>query len=735
MSMIMRPEHLDNLLHARLADPFAVLGMHRENHGRDRVLVCRTFRPEARQVVVCGRHGHGRHPAERVHPEGVFEAVIQGGGEHFAYELEVTGHDGTVHVVRDPYSFWPILAADDQYLFNEGSHFCAYDKLGAHLLEIDGAAGVLFAVWAPAASRVSVVGDFNRWDGRRHMMRSLGSSGLWELFLPGLQVGAVYKYELTASTGEILVKTDPYGFGTEVPPRTASIVCDLAQIQWNDAEWMARRQRWRPLTEPMAIYEIHAGSWRWDPKTGEPLDYRKLAHQLVPYVKDLGFTHVELMPIAEHPFSGSWGYQITAFFAPTARYGSPQDFAYFVDYCHAHDLGVIIDWVPGHFPKDGHGLARFDGTALYEHDDPRQGLHPDWDTLIFNYGRDEVRSFLFSNAIFWLHTYHVDGLRVDAVASMLYLDYSREGGDWIPNSQGGRENLEAITFLRQLNAEVYSRFPGAMTIAEESTAWPAVSRPAYSGGLGFGFKWNMGWMNDVLRYLTKEPVHRKYHHADLTFSMLYAYNENFILPLSHDEVVHGKRSLLDKMPGDMWQMFANLRLLLSFQWAHPGKKLLFMGGEFGQWTEWNHENQLDWSLLDFDSHKGIQRLVLDLNSLYCTSPALHASDHHPDGFRWIDCQDIENGVVAFLRSDSGSGQFLVFVLNSTPVVRRSYRIGVPRGGQYREVLNTDSAWYGGGDVGNGGSVPASRHPWHSYPFSMELVLPPLGMVALEPVDG
>ena len=731
--MLLPRDQLQRLLHASLADPFAVLGMHREQTGDGPALVCRVFRPEAARVVVCERDGAGRYLAQRVHPEGLFEAVLGDRG-FFAYELEIADHAGGVRRTRDPYSFWPLLSEYDRYLLNEGTHCRAYEKLGAHVWTVDGCRGVYFAVWAPAARRVSVVGDFNQWDGRRHAMRPLGTAGIWELFVPELGEGALYKFELTTAQGELALKCDPYGFGTEVPPRTASVVRVVDDFAWSDAEWLERRARTDPLTAPVSIYEVHAGSWRRSDPSGAPLTYRELAHQLVAYVAALGYTHVEFLPLAEHPFGGSWGYQITGYYAPTARFGTPRDFAYLVNHCHRHGIGVILDWVPGHFPRDAHGLARFDGTALYEHEDPRQGVHPDWDTLIFNYGRNEVRSFLHSNAFFWLDKYHIDGLRVDAVASMLYLDYSRPPGVWVPNRWGGRENLEAIDFLRTLNTAVHGQFPGIMVIAEESTAWPGVSRPTYAGGLGFGLKWNMGWMHDVLRYLSKDPVHRKYHHGDLTFSMLYAYHENFVLPLSHDEVVHGKRSLLGKMPGDPWRMFANLRLLLGFQCGHPGKKLLFMGGEFGQWREWDWQSALDWHLLDEAPHRGVQALVRDLNRLYREHPALHATDFAPAGFQWIDCQDADNGVVSFLRRHP-DGDLLVFVLNMTPVVRYDYRIGVPFGGLYREVLNTDAALYGGSNAGNLGLVRAEEQPWHALPCSVALLVPPLAMLVLAPAGA
>ena len=642
--------------------------------------------------------------------------------------MEIIDGRGESRLYRDPYSFWPQFTADDQYLFNEGTHYRAYEVLGAHPRRVDGVDGTYFAVWAPSARRVSVVGDFNQWDGRRHCMRSLGAAGLWELFVPDVGEGTAYKYEVLGGEGEILLKADPFAFAAELPPKTASLVWSTNAFSWSDGEWMTGRGERDWLAEPLAIYEVHPGSWR---RNGEnSLNYRELAHQLVEHVVELGFTHIELMPVNEHPFDGSWGYQITGYFAPTSRFGSPEDFAYFVDYCHRHEIGVILDWVPGHFPEDGHGLARFDGTGLYEHLDPRQGWHPDWKTMVFNYGRDEVRSFLLSNAFFWFERYHVDGLRVDAVASMLYLDYSRQEGEWVPNAYGGRENLEAIDFLKQLNTAVYAHCPGAMMIAEESTSWPAVSRPIYAGGLGFGFKWNMGWMNDVLRYMEREPIHRRYHQSDLTFGMLYAYHENFVLPLSHDEVVHGKRSLLDKMPGDAWQKFANLRLLYGFMYGHPGKKLLFMGAELAQWGEWNHAGQLDWNLLEFEPHRGVYSWVRDLNRLYRTHPALYRTDVHPEGFEWIDSLDSEHSVVAFLRRADGE-KTLVFACNFTPVPREDYRLGLPEQGPYREVLNSDAEIYGGSGMGNGGEVATEAVPYHGRPHSARLRLPPLGMLVLE----
>jgi 1,4-alpha-glucan branching enzyme len=593
-------------------------------------------------------------------------------------------------------------------------------------MEVEGVPGVRFAVWAPNARRVSVVGEFNFWDGRHHMMRKHIPSGVWELFIPHLQVGALYKYEIKSRDGHLLPqKADPVGFAAERPPQTASRVVDTRDYVWNDTAWMSNRAHQSAIDRPISIYEVHLGSWRRDPQNPvEYLSYRELADQLIPYVLNLGFTHIQLMPISEYPFDGSWGYQPVGLFAPTSRFGGPQDFMHFIDSCHQAGLGVLIDWVPGHFPSDGHGLARFDGTPLYEHADERQGFHPDWNTYIYNYGRCEVANFLYANALFWLERFHVDGLRVDAVASMLYLDYSRKQGEWIPNSYGGRENLEAIDLLKRVNQKVYERFPDIMMVAEESTAWPGVSHPVHAGGLGFGYKWNMGWMNDSLRYMSNDPIHRQYHHHDLTFSLLYAFNENFILPLSHDEVVHGKRSLLDKMPGSGDQKFANLRAYYAFMWAHPGKKLLFMGGEFAQGVEWNHNVSLDWHLLDVHFHQGVQRLVQDLNRLYRECPQLHRHDCNPQGFEWVDADDRHNSVFAFIRKADNCVPMLI-VANMTPVLREGYRIGVPSAGYYRELLNTDAQLYGGGDHGNGGGCVAESQESHGRPWSITLTLPPL----------
>jgi 1,4-alpha-glucan branching enzyme len=619
----------------------------------------------------------------------------------------------------------------DLHLAGEGRHEDLYTRLGAHPTEVDGVSGTSFAVWAPNARDVSVVGDFNDWDGGRNPMRSLGGAGIWETFVAGVGPGAKYKFELHGPDGALRVKADPYAFRTETPPATASIVFE-SQYEWGDDAWMEARQS-VPLDEPMSIYEVHLGSWRLNPLEGNrSLTYLELADELATYALDLGFTHVELMPVMEHPFGGSWGYQVTGFYAPTSRFGSPDDFRAFVDRLHQRGLGVILDWVPAHFPKDDWALARFDGTPLYEHADPRRGEHPDWGTYVFNHGRNEVRNFLLANALFWLREYHADGIRVDAVASMLYLDYSREDGQWVPNVYGGREDLEALGFLKQLNEVVHGRVPRAISAAEESTAWPGVSRPTYAGGLGFGFKWNMGWMHDTLEYFKQDPIHRRFHHHEVTFSLMYAFTENFILPLSHDEVVHGKGSLLAKMPGDRWQRFANLRALYAFMWAHPGKKLLFMGGEIAQEAEWSHDRSLDWHLLEQAEHGGVQSLVRDVNGIYRSEPALWQIDFEASGFRWLELNDADANVLAFMRLGREGARPVVVVCNFSPVPREAYRVGVPTAGGWSELLNTDSEFYGGSNVGNLGGLEASERPWHEQPHSLEVTLPPLGVVWLVP---
>ncbi|HEV3259063.1 MAG TPA: 1,4-alpha-glucan branching protein GlgB [Gemmataceae bacterium] len=629
-----------------------------------------------------------------------------------------------------------VLTAQDLYLFNEGTHSRLYQKLGAHPLTRDGVEGTRFAVWAPGAELVFVMGDFNGWDKGRQPLRPRDQSGIWEAFVPGVGTGATYKYHVVSRYGHYRVdKADPFAFCQELPPRTASVVWDMAYT-WGDEAWMAERHRRNSLEAPIATYEVHLGSWMRVPEEGNrSLTYRELAPKLTEYVQRMGFTHVEFLPLMEHPFYGSWGYQVTGFFSASRRYGTPQDLMYLIDYLHQHDIGVFLDWVPAHFPTDEHGLGYFDGTHLYEHADPQRGLHPDWHSAIFNYGRHEVRSFLLSGALFWLDLYHVDGLRVDAVASMLYLNYSRKEGQWIPNQYGGKENLDAISFLRQFNHDVYKNYPDVQTIAEESTAWPMVSRPTYVGGLGFGLKWDMGWMHDTLTYFARDPVHRRHHHHELTFRMHYAFTENFVMPLSHDEVVHGKQSLLSKMPGDDWQKFANLRMLLGYMYTQPGKKLLFMGGEFGQWQEWDHDSSLEWHLVQYGPHAGLQKWVGDLNRLYREEPALHELDCNPAGFEWIDCNDAEASVLSYLRKARGTGDVVLVLCNFTPVPRHNYTIGVPGGGLWQELLNSDAVHYGGSGQGNFGGKEAEPVACHGRSHCLKLTLPPLGMVVLKSRAG
>ncbi|HEY4135121.1 MAG TPA: 1,4-alpha-glucan branching protein GlgB [Alphaproteobacteria bacterium] len=707
----------------RLADPFAFFGPHATPHG----VALRSFHPGATRVTAYAR-ADNRLLAELVHwRDGLFVGELP---EQIPYLLRVEWPDGAVQDGEDPYAFGPILSDFDLHLFSEGSLWRLPETFGARLDVIDGVPGVAFAVWAPNARRVSVIGDFNSWDGRRHPMRLRHAAGVWELFVPRLGGGERYKYEIVGPNGALLPqKADPLARAAEVPPATASLTAAPDQFAWSDAEWMAGRAERQSTAAPLSIYEVHVESWL-HPSSGA-LDWDELARKLVPYVVDMGFTHVELLPVMGHPFSGSWGYQPLSLFAPMPRLGDRAAFARFVNACHRVGLGVILDWVPGHFPNDTHGLAEFDGTALYEHQDPREGLHKDWNTCIYNYGRREVQGFLIASALHWLEAFHLDGLRVDAVASMLYRDYSREAGEWLPNAHGGRENLEAIAFLRRLNSTVAERHPGVLTIAEESTAWPGVTASTWDGGLGFSYKWNMGWMHDTLQYAAHEPVHRQWHHHDFTFGLLYAFSERFVLPLSHDEVVHGKGSLLGRMPGDHWQRFANLRAYLGFMWAHPGKKLLFMGGEIAQEREWNHDGQIDWFLLDRPEHKGMQQLVRDLNRLYRDEAALHVADAEPLGFQWVVGDDQANSVFAFFRQAPGAAPLLC-VFNMTPVPRTGYRIGVPHGGYWREMLNSDSALYGGGNLGNDGGIMSSTMGVHGYGHSLELTLPPLSALILRP---
>ncbi|HEY5999204.1 MAG TPA: 1,4-alpha-glucan branching protein GlgB [bacterium] len=724
---------LRRLLAGRHHDPHRILGVHRAP-GTPGDWIVRCFHPGAATAEVLVE---GRPPLAmaRVHEAGLFAARLAGGETPPVYRLRLGFPDGGSLERDDPYRFLPTVGELDLHLIGEGSHRRLWEVLGAHPRVLDGVAGVAFAVWAPNARRVSVVGEFNAWDGRVHAMRVLGGSGVWELFIPGIGEWALYRYEIAAADGALRLKTDPLAFAAELRPKTAGLVFEHGRYPWADAAWMAERAQRQPRSGPLAIYEVHLGSWmRSGGEAGEWLTYREIAPRLAEHVRRLGFTHVELLPVAEHPFDASWGYQVTGFYAPTSRFGTPDDFKFLVDTLHQAGIGVILDWVPGHFPRDDHSLRRFDGTALYEHEDPRLGEHPDWGTLIFNFGRNEVANFLLANALFWLEVFHVDALRVDAVASMLYLDYSRREGEWIPNRYGGRENLDAVAFLRRLNELVYALHDGCFTVAEESTAWPAVSLPTWLGGLGFGFKWNMGWMHDTLHYFHRDPVHRAHHHNELTFSMLYAYTENFVLPLSHDEVVHGKGSLLGKMPGDRWRQFANLRLLMAYHWTHPGKKLLFMGSELAPDREWDHDRGLEWHLAQDPPRAGVLRLIEDLGRLYRGTAALWELDHDPEGFAWIDCQDAAQSVVSFVRRDR-SGGHVVVALNLTPVPRRAYRVGLPCAGPYREALNTDAALYGGGNLGNGGTVVPEPVAMHGFAQSAALTLPPLAAVVLQPLAG
>lgn len=719
-------EDILSLVEARQYNPYGVLGPQPQKTGG----LIRTIQPHAKSVGVV--IGDEVHEMTRVHPHGVFELKCEALPERYLLEVEDREHGKQRW--DDPYAHPVRIPDTDLYLFGEGTHYRTFDHMGAHAEERDGVAGVRFAVWAPNAARVSVIGDFNRWDGRTHPMHSLGASGIWTLFIPGLGLGDLYKFEIRGQNGFLAHKSDPYAFSAELRPRTASRVWDIHKYEWQDAEWMhARRNQSDFLNQPVSLYECHLGSWKKVTDEGERfLTYRELADDLLPYVKEMGFTHIELMPITEHPFDGSWGYQTLGYYAVTSRFGTPDDFKFFVDRCHQEGIGVVLDWVPAHFPKDPHGLSYFDGSHLYEHADPRKGEHMDWGTLIFNYDRNEVRTFLLSSAMFWADVYHLDGIRVDAVASMLYLDYSREAGEWLPNEFGGRENLGAVSFLKQFNEIVHREYPGFLTFAEESTAWPMVSRPTYLGGLGFGLKWNMGWMNDTLEYIEKEPVHRKFHHGEITFSLIYAFNENFILPFSHDEVVHGKKSMLDKMPGDFWQKFANLRLLYTYMWTHPGKKLLFMGSEFGQWKEWDSEHQLEWHLTGYEPHLKLRNLVRDLNRMHQNIGALHELDFSGDGFEWIDLHDSEQSILCYLRKGKDPKDCVAVAINFTPVLRDNYRMGVPFPGFYREIFNSDADVYGGSNQGNAGGMHSDPGNWMGRPHSVRLTLPPLGAVVLRP---
>ena len=723
----LRADELDRIVNGRHSDPHRVLGRHGS--------VVRTLRPGAKAAYV--RTDDGRRPMTLVHPSGLWEGPIGEAEPTYCFEAVYGG--GSV-VYDDPYRSWPTIGDLDLHLFGEGRHRRLWEMLGAHPRVHEGMAGVSFAVWAPNAKAVRVVGDWNHWDGRIHPMRSLGSSGVWELFIPGVAAGSRYKYELISAEDRLILKADPMAYATEVPPDTASVIAAAPAHQWQDAAWLDQRAVADPLARPMSVYEMHLGSWRYtdDGEGGRrPMTYLELAEVLPDYIADLGFTHVEFLPVAEHPFAGSWGYQVSAYYAPTSRFGSPDDLRALVDALHAKGIGVIVDWVPAHFPRDEFALARFDGTALYEHADPRLGSHPDWGTLVFNYGRNEVRNFLVANALYWVEEFHIDALRVDAVASMLYLDYSREPGQWVPNEFGGRENLAAVAVLREVNEAVFGSCPGATMIAEESTAWPGVSRPTYLGGLGFGFKWNMGWMHDTLEYFSTDPLFRSYHHSELTFGLIYAWSENFILPLSHDEVVHGKGSLLKKMPGDRWQQLANLRSLYAWMWAHPGKQLLFMGCELAPEREWNHDTELDWWILEeWADHRRVRDLLAAVNDAYRRHPALWEQDFTGDGFRWIDASDTAASVLSFLRygraADGGEPPVVACIANLTPEARGGYRIGLPSGDRWLEILNTDAREWGGSGVGNAGEIHAEPTPWHGLPYSASLTLPPLGVLWLTP---
>ncbi|HEX4343125.1 MAG TPA: 1,4-alpha-glucan branching protein GlgB [Verrucomicrobiae bacterium] len=730
--MILTPEEQRSLIELTHQSPHTLLGMHALGDGTG--IVVRAFHPDAAKIEVQPVHEKDKPTIKltRLHEHGLFEGTTTKANRVYAYDLVITDHQGKTRRLRDAYSFLPILSESDLYLFGKGDERRIYEKLGAQSQTLDGVHGTSFAVWAPNAQRISVVGDFNQWDGRVHPMRLLGGSGVWEIFIPGIGEGAHYKFEIRDAHGKIGLKTDPFGFFFETAPKNAAIVWNNKKFKWTDAAWLKQRSERDALRSPMSVYELHIGSWR-KKSVSESLSYRELAGPLTHYVKDMGFTHVEFMPVAEHAFYPSWGYQVTGFYAPTSRFGTPDDFQFLVNALHEAGIGVIMDWVPAHFPRDEWALAKFDGTALYEHEDPRKGAHQDWGTLIFNYGRHEVVNFLVANALFWCDRFHIDGLRVDAVASMLYLDYSRKAGEWIPNQFGGRENLEAIEFLKKFNYLTHTEHPGVVTIAEESTAWPLVTRPPYLGGLGFSFKWNMGWMHDTLDYFGRDSIYRKYHQNDLTFAMIYHYNENFVLPLSHDEMVHGKGSLLGRMPGDDWQKFANLRSLLAYQWMFPGKMLIFMGGEIGQRAEWNANGELDWWLLGAGPyHQGLQRFVKDLNKLYQAESALWQSDYDHAGFYWVDCADRENSVFSFIRQNNERTSELIVILNLTTVPRPSYRVGLPRPGRWREMLNSDAGIYGGSNHGNLGGVTSSDFNWHNQSYSALFYLPAMSVTVFAP---
>ncbi|WP_013322952.1 1,4-alpha-glucan branching enzyme [Gloeothece verrucosa] len=751
MSTTISPEQVNQIVYNLHHDPFEILGGHPvEDNGKIKQWVVRAYLPKAQEAWVVFPTDRKEYPMQAVHHPNFFECLIDT-PELANYQLRIRSGEHE-QVIHDPYAFRSAILTDfDIHLFGEGNHHRIYEKLGSHPVEIDGVKGVYFAVWAPNARNVSVLGDFNQWDGRLHQMRKRDNS-VWELFIPDIGVGSSYKYEIKNWEGHIYEKSDPYGFQQEVRPKTASIVADLNSYQWHDDEWLEKRRHSNPLSQPISVYEVHLGSWlhassaeKTQLLSGESepvqvsewntqarfLSYYELAHKLIPYVKELGYTHIELLPIAEHPFDGSWGYQVTGYYAPTSRYGTPEDFMYFVDQCHQNGIGVLVDWVPGHFPKDGHGLAFFDGTHLYEHADPRKGEHKEWGTLVFNYGRNEVRNFLVANVLFWFDKYHIDGIRVDAVASMLYLDYARKEGEWVANEYGGRENLDAADFLRQVNSVLFGYHPGALSIAEESTAWPMVSWPTYMGGLGFNLKWNMGWMHDMLDYFSMDPWFRQFHQNNITFSMWYHHSENYMLALSHDEVVHGKSSIMGKMPGDEWQKYANVRTLFAYMFTHPGKKTMFMSMEIGQWSEWNVWGDLEWHLLQYEPHQRLKQFFSDVNALYKSQPALYERDFEQEGFQWVDCSDNRHSVVSFIRRAKDPTDFVVVICNFTPQPHSHYRIGVPESGFYTELFNSDAKKYGGSNMGNLGGKWTDEWSFHGLPYSLDLCLPPLAVLVLK----
>ncbi len=731
MSSTLNKEAISAISDGTHGDPFSVLGLHEVEEKGKKKLVIRAFRPEAKKVTALFGKKQ-KLELNKISDQGLFEAEVPRRKKRFDYTLRITPYEGKAFEITDAYTLSSLIQDFDLQLWGEGNHQKAYEFMGAHPRKIDGVEGTHFVVSAPSATRVSVVGSFNNWDGRVHPMRKFHDQGIWEIFVPHVASGDLYKYEIKTPVQEApLLKADPYAFQAELRPNTSSVVSDIEGFKWTDDKWLKSREKRQAQDQPISIYEVHAGSWRRNVEDHLSfLSYRELAEELVPYVKEMGYTHVELLPIAEHPYDPSWGYQITGYFAPTSRFGTPEDFMFFVNECHKAEIGVILDWVPAHFAKDDHGLRRFDGTGLYEHEDPRQGEHTDWGTCIFNYGRTEVQNFLVSNAVYWCDKFHIDGLRVDAVASMLYLDYSRKEGEWVPNKYGGRENIEAINFLRKFNDVVHILFPGVITFAEESTSWGGVSRPTGTGGLGFDYKWNMGWMNDTLAYIEKDPIHRKYHQDQLTFSLIYAFSEHFMLPFSHDEVVHMKKSMLSKMPGDDWQKFANLRLLYAYMYTHPGKNLMFMGQEFGQWSEWNHANSLDWHLLEWGKHAGLQQLVKDLNKLQKQEKSLHQVDSDWRGFEWIDVSDADNSLISYIRRGKNADDFLVSILNFTPTVHYGYQVGVPKDGEYKVLMNTDSEYYGGSNAGDH-TIRGKWGDWHNQPANINVTIPPLAALIIK----